>query len=86
MSCPDCSNAQSEIAALQREVAVLSKKIFKLEKRIELLQKRLTAIRQICAYIIKEADKKLSGHNPRGIWAFAKGAKKTAESVYPYCQ
>jgi predicted RNase H-like nuclease (RuvC/YqgF family) len=81
MTCSNCHNLQSDIYRLQVEIGRLQKELIEKERKIQALKNKLKRIAQICYYIINEADEIMSKHQPRSIWSYAKGAKKSAETV-----
>lgn len=65
--CTNCANLQAEITRLRLEIAAL-------ERVIE-------AARGECVALVNEAEQTMSGHQPRGVWAHAKGQKEAAQKI-----
>lgn len=77
--CTQCLFLKARVDQLEQEKKALLGRIYKLEKRIEWTK-------AVCKQLIQQADKVLTGHNPRGTWSYAKGAKEAAQTVVRYLQ
>ena len=77
--CPICKIKNEQIKVLKRENK-------QLRNKINLLRDRLNAIASYVDNVIQRADTILSEHQPRGKWAYAKGAKEAVIWVLQVCK
>lgn len=80
--CQNCKTLASENARLQRENAQLRRVVERQRRKIERLQYVIKRAGDYAVSVYQKAAKAMSEHQPRGKWAFHKGAGGTAREVY----
>lgn len=80
--CQNCKALAQENARLERENAQLRQAVERQRRKIERLQYIIKRAGDYAVSVYQKAARAMSEHQPRGKWAFHKGAGETARKVY----
>jgi len=80
--CQNCKALASENARLQRENAQLKRVVERQHRKIQQLQYVIKRASDYAVGVYRKAARAMREHQPRGKWAFHKGAGGTAREVY----
>lgn len=72
--CTNCQHLQAEINRLEIEVQKLQKEVLRLKRIID-------SAEALCALVEAEASTILATNQPKGVWAYNKGKKESADRI-----
>lgn len=73
----DCQNCAELSQIIQRQQV----EIKRLNVEVDRLKRIIQSAASLCAKLSMDADGVLRGSSPRGVWAYNKGQKSTAETI-----
>lgn len=80
--CDECARLQSENVKLRNENVKLRKQIKLAKEVIKKQKQQLDAVREMAWNIMKQAERAMAGHLPRGTWSLWKGRGEAAFAIF----
>lgn len=80
-NCGECARLAAENARLNQRIAALERENKSLKLYIAYLLDKLRRIAEYARRVVAQAERVMLEHQPRGVWAFARGGKEVAQRV-----